>query len=134
MCCFNVLALAFVLLVLVNYSQRARAVITCDFDLYVSNTACTGPLVSSLSELGAQEGGSYFSNGTEHLASSYCLLSSGGGGFYGAGSVKFRQSDNNCTGKCCKEDLVGSRARPQKRPGVRSTDSGISVSCVCANF
>ena len=108
---FHVLALASVLLVLVNYSQRTRAVTTWDFDLYVNKTGCTGPPMSSLPELGTQEGGSSFSGGTGHLASPYCLLSSGGGGFFGAGSVKFRQSDNNCTGKCCKEDLVENYAR-----------------------
>ena len=98
--CFHVLALASVVLVLVDYSQRARAVTTCDFDLWVNKTGCTGPLMSSLPELGAQEGSSYFSEGTEHLASPYCLKTSGGGGFFGAGSVKLRQSDNDCTGKC----------------------------------
>ena len=103
--CFHILTLALVL-VLVDYSQRARAVTTCDFDLYVNKTGCNGPLVSSLSGLGAQEGGSFFSGGTEHLASPYCLKTSGGGGFFGAGSVEYRGgSDDNCTGKCWKKAL-----------------------------
>ena len=101
---FHVLTLAFVL-VLVNFSQRTRAVTTCDIEFYVNNTYCTGPLVSSLSGLGAQAGGSSFSNGTEHLASPYCLKSGGGGGFFGAGSIGFPPSDNDCTGKCWKKSL-----------------------------
>ena len=104
MLCFHVLTLAFVL-VLVNYRQRARAVTTCDFDLYVNKTGCTGPLMSSLPELGTQGGGSSFSGGTEHLASPYCIKSSGGGGFFGSGSIHFLHSDNNCTGKCWKKSL-----------------------------
>ena len=111
--CLHVLTLASVMLVLVNYSQRTRAVTTCDFDLYVNKTGCTGPLMSSLPELGAQEGGSSFSGGTEHLASPYCLETSGGGGFFGAGSVEYRGgSDDNCTGKCLKKALSESTQDP----------------------